>query len=44
MERNEDAVDLIDLGAASVETRGFDGNQIEPIGLQVKPLGLSNDD
>jgi hypothetical protein len=43
MERiKEDAVDLIDLGAASVETRGVNAGTIDGAGLQQKP-GLSND-
>lgn len=44
MERiNEDAIDLIDLGAASVETQGSDGLYIETIGMR-QPLGLSDED
>ncbi len=40
-ETNE-AVDLIDLGAASVETQGLDEGIIDASGLQVK-AGLSED-
>lgn len=44
MERiNEDAVDLIDLGAASVETQGIEGPDFEPVGEQ-RLTGLSNED
>jgi hypothetical protein len=44
MERiNEDASVLIDLGAASVETRGSEGLHIEPVGMR-KPAGLSDED
>jgi len=44
MERiNEDAIDLIDLGAASTETKGSDGLYIEPIGMR-QPTGLSDED
>lgn len=43
MERiNEDAVELIDLGAASVETQGGPYTEIDGVGLQQK-LGLSDD-
>ncbi len=42
MERtNEDAVDLIDLGAASVETQGADFGTIDGVQLQQLP-GLSD--
>lgn len=42
MERiSEDAVDLIDLGAASEETQGLDFGQIDGVGLQ-KPAGISD--
>lgn len=40
MER--DPIDLIDLGAASVETQGLDQGQIDGAGFKV-PLGLSDD-
>lgn len=44
MERiNEDAIDLIDLGAASVETKGNSGLDYELIGTQ-KATGLSDED
>jgi hypothetical protein len=44
MERiNEDAIDLIDLGAASVETQGIDGTVIDLVGLQPS-AGLSDED
>lgn len=33
---------LIDLGAASVETRGRPGSKLE-FGVIAEPLGLSND-
>ena len=43
MERiNEDAIDLIDLGAASVETQGINLGEIDGVGYQPK-TGLSND-
>lgn len=43
MERiNEDAVELIDLGAASVETQGLNSGEIDGFGYQV-PTGLSDD-
>ncbi len=42
MERtNEDAVELIDLGAASVETQGADFGKIDGVQLQQLP-GLSD--
>ncbi|MCA1196500.1 benenodin family lasso peptide [Sphingomonas sp. R647] len=42
MERiNEDAVELIDLGAASVETQGLNEGLIDGFGYQV-PIGLSD--
>ena len=42
MERiNEDAIDLIDLGAASVETQGKDDGNIDGAGFQL-PTGLSD--
>lgn len=40
-ETNE-VVDLIDLGAASVETQGFDDGVLDGAGLQIK-TGLSED-
>lgn len=40
---NEDAVALIDLGAASVETQGNHGSEIDFVATQ-KPLGLSDED
>lgn len=44
MERiNQDAIDLIDLGAASVETQGNAGLDYELIGTQ-KASGLSDED
>jgi hypothetical protein len=44
MERtNEDAIALIDLGAASVETQGIKGPDFEPVGQQ-QLAGLSNED
>lgn len=44
MERtNEDAIELIDLGAASVKTQGIKGPDQEPIGY-VQLTGLSNED
>lgn len=44
MERtNEDAIDLIDLGAASVETQGIGGPDYELVGEQ-KLAGLSSED
>jgi len=44
MERiNEDAGALIDLGAASVETQGFEGTVIDLVGMQPK-AGLSDED
>lgn len=44
MERtNEDAIALIDLGAASVETKGLGQDKIEPVGL-FDANGLSNED
>ena len=42
MERNEDAVDLIDLGAASEETQGLVKGQIDGFGYQ-DPAGISDD-
>ncbi len=43
MERiNEDAIELIDLGAASVETQGLNAGEIDGIGYQVS-TGLSDD-
>ena len=43
MERiNEEPLDLIDLGAASVQTQGMDEGVIEGVGLQLPP-NLSND-
>lgn len=39
---NEDAIDLIDLGAASAETQGMDEGTIDGIGFQVH-AGLSDD-
>lgn len=43
MERiNEDAVDLIDLGTASVETQGLNAGEIDGFGYQVA-TGLSDD-
>lgn len=42
MERiNEDAIDLIDLGAASVETQGMNEGKIDGFGYQVA-AGLSD--
>lgn len=41
IDHNED--DLIDLGAASVETQGDPGDYSETIGRLDKPVGLSND-
>lgn len=35
--------DLIDLGAASTETQGPDGQQLE-LSVIGKPLGIDNDD
>jgi len=44
MERiNEDAVELVDLGAASVETRGNHGLEIDFVSTQ-KQAGLSDED
>ena len=44
MERiNEDTAALIDLGAASTETRGSDGLYVEPVGMR-HPAGLSDED
>lgn len=43
MERiNEDAVDLIDLGEASVETQGGPFTELDGVGYQL-PIGLSAD-
>lgn len=41
MERTE-TIELIDLGAASVETQGLDFGDIDGAGLQ-KQVGLSDD-
>lgn len=38
-----DTPDLIDLGAASTETQGMPGNQIE-LGISGKPIGISEED
>jgi hypothetical protein len=35
--------DLFDLGAASIETQGMPGNQIE-LGISGKPIGISDED
>jgi hypothetical protein len=44
MERtNNEAPALIDLGAASAETRGFEGTVIDLVGMQPK-TGLSDED
>lgn len=44
MERtNEDALELIDLGAASVETQGLKGPDFEPVGMQ-QAAGISTED
>jgi hypothetical protein len=40
---NEDAVALIDLGAASIETQGNQGLEIDFVSTQ-KALGLSDED
>lgn len=42
MEREDNSIDLIDLGAASVETQGPGGTEFDGIDLQV-PAGLSDD-
>ena len=40
---NEDTESLIDLGAASVETQGFEGTVIDLVGMQPN-AGLSDED
>lgn len=43
MERIAEQSELIDLGAASIETHGPDGNQLE-LSVIGKPFGISDDD
>ncbi len=42
MNKEQDALELVELGVASDETRGAHGFPQEPVGLQ--PIGLSDAD